>query len=253
MSWSDQLFRYCERGQDASFWAEPLNAISNGAFMIVAAAGAAALWRRQVTARRDDPDRWALWALVALVAIIGAGSFAFHTFATRWAALADVAPIGAFMLGYLAYALRRYVDLAWWAVVFGLVVFVAALQIAGSIECRPGLLAVTAAARGPCLNGTLGYAPALLAMLAIGSWLVLASDRATGAMLLTAGAVFAVSMVLRTVDFEVCAATRLLGKARGTHALWHLCNALTLYLLLRAAIERSGRAEGDCQARGGTP
>ena len=34
MAWSDQVFSYCERGGAPGFWAEPLNALSNGAFII---------------------------------------------------------------------------------------------------------------------------------------------------------------------------------------------------------------------------
>ena len=51
-----------------------------------------------------------------------------------------------------------------------------------------------------------------------------------------AGGIFAVSLALRTVDFEVCTRTLLLGRPRGTHALWHVLNALVLFTLLSAAI-----------------
>lgn len=234
MSWQTKIFRYCERGGDPSFWAEPLNAVTNAAFLIAAAAVALML-------ARERPARRALveWFLVGVLAAIGIGSFLFHTFATRWAAIADVAPIGIFMHVYLAYALRRFLRLAWWGVVAGLVVFVVAMRAADAIECSVTLLSVTAAARGPCLNGTAGYAPAFAAMLAIGLALAVRRHQAAGT-LLAAAAVFLVSMLLRTVDWEVCALTRLGGRTLGTHFLWHLLNAVTLYLLMVAAI-REGR------------
>lgn len=234
MSWSDQIFRYCERGVEPSFWAEPLNAATNAAFLL---AGFAALVE---IARKPSGERTIAGILLALlVLVIGTGSFLFHTYATRWAAIADTGPIGLFMLAYLAYALRVLLRLPWLATAAGVVLFVAALKIAGDIECRPGLLAVTAAARGPCLNGTAGYLPAFLAMAGIG--LVLAVQRHPAwRYLLPAALVFLVSMAFRTIDLEVCALTRVLGKARGTHFLWHLLNATTLYLLLLAAI-RHGR------------
>jgi hypothetical protein len=234
VAWTDQIFRYCERGADPSFWAEPLNATTNAAFLL---AGVAALAE---IARQPSRTRGVAETLLALlVLVIGTGSFLFHTYATRWAAIADTGPIGLFMLAYLAYALRVLLRLSWLTTAAGIVLFIAALKFAGDMECRPGLLSVTAAARGPCLNGTAGYLPAFLAMAAIG--LVLALKRHPAwRYLLPAALVFLVSMVFRTVDLEVCALTRMLGKARGTHFLWHLLNATTLYLLLAAAI-RHGR------------
>jgi hypothetical protein len=228
-SWMEHIFRYCERGQDPSFWAEPLNAVSNAAFLIAAVVAGVELARRP-----DASRRLAEWALVALVFIIGVGSFMFHTFATRWAAIADTGPIGLFMLAYLCFALRRYLNLPWLAVLLGLGVFVWSLNAAGDISCPPGL-GITDAARGPCLNGTVGYVPAGIAMLGIGAVLLVLGHPAWR-LLLAAGGVFVVSMFFRTVDWELCEATRAFGRLNGTHFLWHLLNAATLYLLLRAAI-----------------
>src|SRR5687768_2996924 len=100
MAWSDQLFRYCERGADAAFWAEPLNALSNIAFLAAALAAGRELAGRPTGGRRHFEA-----LLVVLVAVIGVGSFLFHTLATRWAMYADVIPIGLFMLAYWAYTL----------------------------------------------------------------------------------------------------------------------------------------------------
>lgn len=234
MSWNAQVFRYCERGQDPSFWAEPLNAISNAAFLLAALVALASIGRMPREERRAGPV-----LLAALVFAIGIGSFLFHTLATRWSALADVGPIGLFMLAYLAYALRVYGGLGWMVIAVGGAVFVAALQAAGQIQCQPGLLSVTAAARGPCLNGTMGYAPALIAMLGIGAVLWMRRHPA-GRGICAAGALFLASMIFRIVDLEICALTRVSERAMGTHFVWHLLNAATLYLLLRAAI-RHGR------------
>jgi len=231
MSMSDKVFRYCERGGDPAFWAEPLNAITNGAFLIAAVAAAVELSRR-----RGDGWRIGPWLLTLLVFVIGVGSFLFHTYATRWAAIADVAPIGIFMLGYMGYALAVLLRLHWSLVVIGVLGFVAALYGAGEIQCqRTGLLSITAAARGPCLNGSPGYLPALGAMILIGAAL-LAMRHKAGPYVLAAGGVFLVSLTLRTVDWEICELTRFAGRTLGTHFLWHVFNATTLYLLLLAAI-----------------
>jgi len=49
--------------------------------------------------------------------------------------------------------------------------------------------------------------------------------------ILAAAAIFAVSLSFRTVDRMLCGAFPL-----GTHFVWHLLNAVVLYLLLRTAI-----------------
>ena len=101
--WTAPIDAYCER-IDASFWSEPVNALSNAAFL-VAAAIAFARWRRA-----GASDLPALF-LIAAVAVVGIGSFLFHTFANRWSRLADVIPIAVFIYGYFALAMRRFFGL----------------------------------------------------------------------------------------------------------------------------------------------
>lgn len=226
MAWQQQIFAYCERGLDPGFWAEPLNAVSNAAFLIAAAIAFAA-WQRE---RVHRPALVEL-ALLVLVAVIGVGSFLFHTYATRWAVIADVLPITVFMIAYLAYALRRLVRLSWLGSGMMLALFVLSLWGAESVDCG---------AR-PCLNGSAGYLPALAALGLIGGWLVW-SGHAAGRLIATGAAVFLVSLTLRTLDRDLCAATAFLGARRGgTHFLWHVCNATLLGLLLIAAVRHGGK------------
>ncbi len=84
MDWSQPIDLYCER-TDAAFWSEPVNAVSNVAFLIAAAA-AFVRWRR------GDRGDWPALALIGVVTAVGIGSFTFHTVATRGAVLADVDP-----------------------------------------------------------------------------------------------------------------------------------------------------------------
>jgi len=151
MDWSEKFFAYCERASDAQFWAEPFNAVSNVAFLIAAAAAAFYLARTA-----DAATRRVEWALVVIVFIIGIGSFLFHTYATRWASVADTAPIGIFMIAYLAYAMRRFLGASFLVVAVALGLFLAAMRTAGAIPCDAALLPITAAAGRPCFNGSLG-------------------------------------------------------------------------------------------------
>ena len=232
IDWCAPIDGYCER-VGPGFWAEPVNALSNAAFL-VAAAGALVLWRRA-----GGTDRPAL-ALIAVVAIVGLGSFLFHTFANKWSLLADVLPIMIFVYGYFALALRRY---------FHLGAIRAALLLGAFMAFNVAFVrvwkAVLGAGGADLTNGSVGYFPPALAMLAFGGALVLrgssargttarealAAEEGAGRALLLAAVAFAVSLVFRSVDHAVCSWWPL-----GTHFAWHALNALVLFLLVRTAI-----------------
>lgn len=220
MEFTRQLFNYCERALDASFWAEPANAVTNAAFII---AGIAAL---MLFARRPPGPRPASHAALAiLIIVIGTGSFLFHTYATVWAMLADVIPIWIFMLAYLAVALRHFFHLSVRRVVLLTALFAVILWAAGTVQCDGGA----------CMNGSLGYMPAVAALWII-AFALIARRHPAAAHLLLAALVLSVSVSLRTVDRTWCEATVIGGYRAGTHFLWHLLNALTLYILTQAAI-----------------
>jgi len=236
MDWQQKIFRYCERGGDPGFWAEPLNAVSNGAFIIAALAAAIILVRRPAGQRGGIAE----WALITMTFVIGVGSFLFHTYATLWAAKADTIPIGIFMFAYVAYALRRYLALNWLLVAIGLALFWWSLQYAAGIHCRAGLFTAVGNARH-CLNGTMTYAPALVAMVLIGAAAAVRRHRAAF-YLFGAALVFLAAMTFRTVDWELCSRSIVAGRTLGTHFLWHTFNGLALFILLLAAI-RHGQPE----------
>jgi hypothetical protein len=219
MNWQEPVIDYCER-LDGRFWSEPLNALSNAAFLISAAA-AYALLRRQN--RRDPP----VAALIGVTSMVGAGSFVFHTVATRGAMLLDVIPIAVFIYGYFLLALRRF---------FGLGL---APALAVTFAFAAASYFIDAHVTG--LNGSVAYLPALSALLCFSalSW-SRRPETATG--LAAAAAVFLVSLTFRTIDRDVCAFA-----PSGVHFLWHILNACVLWLLLRTAIlARAGR-QAACQ------
>ena len=220
--WSTPIDLYCER-LAPSFWAEPVNALTNAAFF-VAAWAAFRLWRRN-----GHGDR-AIMALILAVVAVGLGSFAFHTLATRGALLLDVGPIGIFIYGYVLLALRRFLTLSW-PLALGL--------LAGFIALSLGLAVWVPR---PTLDGSAGYFPALAVLFAIG-WPRRA--RVLGRALLLAGVLFAASIALRIADLPLCGAFPL-----GTHFLWHILNAAVIYTVLYGAIserqERSATRVAAC-------
>ncbi|MGA7613335.1 MAG: ceramidase domain-containing protein [Xanthobacteraceae bacterium] len=206
MNWSEPVNFYCERAS-AAFWAEPVNALTNAGFLVAALA---AFVEGRRAGGRDVP----VLALIAVMALIGLGSFAFHTLATRGAVYLDVIPIAVFIYGYLALALRRFLGLRCLPTIAILVGYIALSRLLAHLT-PPG-----------ALNGSIDYLPALAALL-IMLGVVPVTVRRTVAL---AAAVFVISLAFRTVDRAVCGTFPL-----GTHFIWHLLNAVVLFVLLRAA------------------
>ena len=211
-SWFEPVRAYCER-TDAAFWAEPVNALSNAAFLVAAALAA----RR---ARGDGP----VLALAGIVFVVGIGSFLFHTLANRWSMLADVITIAVFIYGYFALAMARFFGLRP-AAATALTLAFAAL----SFGLTPALDALSGRSVSDLTNGSVDYAPAILALLGVGLALLKWAPGTARSVLTTAG-IFLVSLTFRTVDVASCARLPL-----GTHFLWHVLNAVVLYRLLIAA------------------
>ena len=199
---------YCER-LDPGFWAEPLNALTNLAFLIAAVAA----WRLAVRHNVLTTD---IIVLIGLIAAVGIGSGAFHTFATYWAMLMDVIPILLLQITYLWIYGRRIVALKPMQLQPLVGLFVVSIFIAGQF---PHLL-----------NGSLGYLPALVALLIIGIY-HLGHAHVEPKLLLIASTVFLVSLTLRTIDNAICDYLTI-----GTHFFWHLFNGLLLYLIARGLI-----------------
>ena len=220
-SWWTQIDAYCER-IDLGFWSEPVNALSNAAFLLAAIAAV-------IAARRAGRFDAGMALLIALTTAIGIGSFLFHTFATRWAAVTDTVPILLFIIAYLVLAMRRFFGLGWRGGI--------AVGALFAIASRPVAWAAREAF-GDRLGSSVGYLPALAALIIVAALLRRRRHPAARAM---AGAVllFVLSLGFRTADQPLCAAWPL-----GTHFLWHLLNGVLLGWLMLTMI-RYGRPPHD--------
>ncbi|EHK58529.1 ceramidase domain-containing protein [Allomesorhizobium alhagi] len=205
-----QLDLYCERTSPA-LWAEPVNALSNLAFV------AAGLWGvREV--RRYGAGTFA-GVLACWVVAIGIGSTLFHTFANELTKWADILPIAGFTLAYTLMNLRRFLAMSWQR---ALPIFVAFYAAAGLITFLvPDWLR-------EATNGSTGYLPPFLALLFFGA-LVTASGSRAGWYNFAAAGMFVASVTFRAIDLRVCDAFPL-----GTHFLWHTLNGMMLAILLAA-------------------
>ena len=149
-------------------------------------------------------------------------------------------PIGVFMLVYLGFALNRFLGVPVGFTVLLVIGFTAIMAARpGRYKCWDGGIGIPGAEiQGvkPCLNGSLFYLPALVALIVVG---LLPEERRHRAApyLLWAAAILAVSITLRSLDFALCDQILIEGRKVGTHFAWHLLNALALFLLLRASLE----------------
>ncbi|MEM6973665.1 MAG: ceramidase domain-containing protein [Pseudomonadota bacterium] len=211
---NEPLGSYCERAGIVGFWAEPVNAITNLAFILAAALC-------YTTAQREDRFDWPVILLTANLFIIGIGSFLFHTFSTLWAAMADSIPILVFILGFFAITMQRFVGLRWLMVgpaMLGFLAFFLGTSYVFNILLRD------------LIGGTVSYFPAMLAIFGVGWYLSKRSHPAVPGFYL-AGGVFVVSLAMRAFDLPICGVFPL-----GTHFLWHVLNAVVLGTLIMTLI-----------------
>lgn len=227
MNWFAKVDIYCER-LDPSFWAEPLNALSNLAFLVAALIA----FRAARRAGRLEP---LVLAMILLAGLVGIGSFLFHTVATRWAGVADTAPILIFILFYLYLAARRYLSLPVVAALAAPVLFM--LFAAVFMDLWRSVL--------PSLNGSEGYFPVIVALLLFGAFLRFRRHPAATP-LFQGAAVFALSLTFRSLDRAVCATVPI-----GVHFLWHCLNGLVLGLVMLAFIRHGARRSARLAPRSG--
>lgn len=202
---------YCERLSTA-FWAEPVNALSNLAFLLAAYF----LWCLPLPQGRSAVVMSRI--LTLMVAVIGVGSFLFHTVAQRWALFADVIPISVYQVLFLAFYVRKVARCNWLVTMCWVVFFFVVTYGVGRLPEQ-------------WLNGSVasyGSAWLFIGGLGVCHWRMRKTEPMV---LLLATGVFTLSLVLRSIDMAVCPTLPL-----GTHMFWHLLNGLVLYFTTRAFI-----------------
>lgn len=216
MDWLQPVDLYCERFGPGLF-AEPLNALSNLAFVI------AGVWvaARMPRSFAPQPVPLPFDLLAGCIALIGICSAAFHTFAVRWAGLLDVLSIALFIYGFAVCFARYVLDVRW-----------SLAWIAAPALWALGIFVTAPFAPGD-LNGSVDYLPALVALTLMALGLALRRQPGAAMFALTA-VLFAVSISLRSVDLAWCSSW-----VWGTHWAWHLLNAVVLGLAMSGLVRAS--------------
>ena len=209
------LDNYCERAGGGALFAEPLNLLTNLAFLIAAWYA----YRRF----KDAPscnwrNGWNILLLIIILASIGIGSGLWHLIPQRWTMLADVLPILLFINLYLLSFLVQIMRCRWWWVVLCWLGY-------------QGLVYATGVFFLPdTLGGTIMYMPTYITLIMMAVYLKVGGNPFFRLIALVL-VIWTVSLVLRTLDMTLCSMIPF-----GTHFFWHLLNAVVLYLLLHGLI-----------------
>jgi hypothetical protein len=203
LNWTAPIDAYCER-TDPSLWSEPLNAVSNLAFLL------AAMWMW----RRCD-DRAILKLLTLLLFAIGLGSAAWHFVAQGWASVLDTIFIAGFVLVYI-YGANRHV----WALPVWLAAGLTALFLPYVALLTPVF------SSWPFFSVSSFYWPIPLLIVI---YALLLSRRAPDVSrgFSRGAALLVTSLVFRSIDSTICSAVPV-----GTHFIWHILNALMLVWMI---------------------
>ena len=203
---------YCERIGSGPF-GEPLNALSNLAFVI------AAVYAARRVRTLPDPG-YGIRLLPWLLFLVASGSMLYHTYRSPLTYLLDVLPLAAFLVFSVSLFLRKIRVNAARAVLAG----------AAFLGIQVALLILVP---NDFLNGSTPY---LVAFVFFPPMLSLTSRRyhdLVWNLALIAG-LFTLALVFRTVDLSLCP-----WLPMGTHFLWHLTAAAAAYYVVRliASIE----------------
>jgi hypothetical protein len=200
---------YCERLGPGPI-AEPLNAISNLAFIIAAILAARRM--RELT-NLSLEVRLLPWSL----GVVAVGSALYHTYRSPGTYILDVVPLTVFIAGSIYLVLRKVLGGP-----------SKALGVGAAFVLIQLLLLIIVPRH--LLNGSTPYLVAILFIPLIMAWIA----RRYGSLawkIVPVAVLFTLAFVLRTVDGIVCP-----WLSVGTHFLWHITAAAAAYYVIRLVV-----------------
>lgn len=204
---NDFTVAYCERTQ-WGLWAEPMNLISNLAFIIIFI-----YLLYQIRTFKKVSKIYYFFA--SLVLGIGVGSILFHSLATPFAKWLDILPIFTFIFFYILWANQKILNLKLPLNLFILGLFIATTVFLNQVASH-------------ILTGSLAYIPAWIYLAAFSS--IKTQNLFLKRRLQTATMLFTLALIARVTDNIICPIIPI-----GTHFIWHILNACLLYYLCTIA------------------
>lgn len=215
---TQHFYGVCERTSE-SLYSEPLNAISNFAFIAVAI-----MIYRTYHNHQDLRGKW-IWdihILTLLIFTIGVCSFLFHIYPTPLTETMDAVPIVAFINIFF----------------FSIIVRIGHTNLFQTIVCFLAFIGSTHILVNQfpnAMNDSIGYLSSMMALVAIAVYLHLLR-RPSSHQFLLAALIGVVSLFFRVIDNAICEQI-----PTGTHFLWHSLNAVLLYILMKQVIRNVNR------------
>ena len=205
------MYYYCERTAD-DFFSEPLNSITNLAFVVIAF----------FILRKYSKAQYS-YIFSGLIFFIGVGSFALHTFPSRFTALVDVAFILFFILFFLFVLSHKVINLPIiHSITMSLIAPILYFYIGGKFK-----------EEFPNIGDSSFYIIILMHMILICLYLYYKNINSIKYIIISSS-IFALSIFFRVIDQILCEIN-----IHGTHFLWHLLNSLVLYYLVKFIINSS--------------
>lgn len=199
---------YCESGVGL-FYTQPINTISNIALLI------SAYFAYQLIKTNHINNR-VIKILPFILAVTGIGSMLWHGLPNLLTSFADTLPLFAFVLVSLFFLLDKLLKkrvLVWQILLIFILVEI------------PFIFHIL-----PSFNGFLSYLIVLIFGVFVFYGLTKKYKTLTSDLTIVI-VLFAIALFFRTLDHTVCSVLSI-----GTHFIWHILNALVLYLLIRVFV-----------------
>jgi hypothetical protein len=198
---------------------EPLNTLTSIGFLI----GAVLIFRMYYKNIDFKGKRiWDVYFLNFCMLLIGFSSLAFHMYPNGYTELADVSFIVVFIMVYFTSAMFRIAGLTKFQVTIAMMAFLGTTK--ALVQNFPH-----------ALNDSVGYLSSMAALIFIAVYLNV-KRRTAAISFMLASILGMVSLFFRVVDREAC--TQI---PTGTHFIWHICNSILLYILMKQLIRSINR------------
>lgn len=211
-------FGICER-HGFGMWEEPLNVISSMAFFI---AGLLNFHYYFYNPEINTKKIWDIHILTALTFLIGISSVIFHMSPNYYTELMDILFIVIFINIFFFSVMVRVVNLNWFQITICYLAFIGSTHI--MISHFPN-----------ALNDSVAYLSSMTTLVFIAVYLN-SKRRASSRQFLLASVVGICSLFFRIIDKGACSVM-----PTGTHFLWHMCNSVLVFILLRQLIRGVNR------------
>ena len=206
---------YCERGLAPNFWAEPINALANIAFIIAGYLGYRILKEHGVKSKELVIMPW-------LLSLVGLGSFIYHTARNSVTLIFDAVPIYVFILYALFLTLKYLFESK-----------TKASLVLGGFFLLEVILSIYVPRE--FLNGSIRHLAAIVFISALGVLLFKKYGDKIKIPITSVIGLYGFAILFRSVDMAVCDIVPI-----GTHFLWHTLaafagyNAIKLLVLMKA-------------------